>query len=162
MTFKHEQQIPPVIWAVVADRSRARILAAPWPDATSWEEVRDLVHGEGELTPQEIDTDRPGSFASPRGGYHTGEDRKDFRHQSAEHFATEIVGVLESGRLAGEFGKLALVSPPLFLGVLRKELSGPLEQMVVLELHKDYTHAPLPDVAAHLSDGLAEVTRDEG
>jgi protein required for attachment to host cells len=154
MTFKHEQQIPPVIWAVVADRSRARILSAPWPDANSWEEVHDLVHGEGELMPREIDTDRPGSFASPGGGYHTGEDRKDFRHQSAEHFAAQIAGLLDSKRLAGEFGKLALVAPPLFLGVLRKELSSSLLPMVVLELHKEYTHDSLKDLAAHLTDAM--------
>ena len=32
MTFKREKPIVPVIWVVVADRSRARILSAAWPE----------------------------------------------------------------------------------------------------------------------------------
>ena len=40
MAFKHEQRIPPVLWTVVADRSRARVFSAPWPQADSWEEAR--------------------------------------------------------------------------------------------------------------------------
>jgi len=122
-----------------------------------WRVVEILQRGEvAEIAPQEIDTDRPGAFASPGGGYHTGEDRKDFRHQSAEHFANQIAQFLDSQRLAGEFGKLLLVAPPLFLGVLRKELSSSLSQMVVLELHKEYTHDPLKDLAAHLTEAIKE------
>lgn len=158
MTFKHEQQIPPVLWTVVADRSRARVLSAPWPQGDSWEEVAELQHTDGALAPHETYTDGPGTFADVAGGHHAGQEQTDFRHQTAERFAGEVVDVLEKGRANNEFGKLALVAPPLFLGVLRKKLPSPLSAMVIFELDKDYTQAKLDEVGGHLQAELAGQT----
>ena len=156
MTFRHEQQFPPVIWVVVADRSRSRILSAAWPNPSEWEEVADLVHAEGALKASEVKTDGPGTFGEVAGGHHAGQPQTDFKHQTAERFAEEIVQYLEQGRLHNKFGKLGLICPPLFLGVLRKSLPGPLANMVTLEVDKDYTHAPMKELASHLEDALNE------
>ncbi|MFQ5733275.1 MAG: host attachment protein [Planctomycetaceae bacterium] len=155
MTFKHERRIPPVLWAVVADRSQARVLSAPWPRADSWEEVAELVCADGALAPHEAYTDGPGTFADVAGGHHAGEDQTDFRHQTAGRFAGEIVDVLEKGRANGEFGRLLLVAPPLFLGVLRKKLPAPLSNMVILELDKDYSQAKPEEIRRRLQGELA-------
>ena len=154
MTFKHEPKSPPFIWVVVADRSRARILSSAWPSPGGWDEVADLVHGDGALKGTEINTDRQGVFGEGAGRPHVGEPRTDLKHQTAERFAEEIVKHLEDGRLHQKFGKLGLVCPPLFLGVLRKNLPSPLANMVTLELDKDYTHAPLKEIASHLKAEL--------
>ncbi len=152
MTYKHEKRIPAIVWAVVADRSRARILSAAWPETPTWEVARELEHKDGALTPGEVNTDRQGSFVSAGGGYNHGEDHTDFRHHSAEHFAITLIDFLETARSKHEFGKLALVAPPLFLGVLRKKLPAPLAETVVLELDKDYTHIDVPVIARRLRE----------
>ena len=157
MTYKRQQQIPPVIWVVVADRARSRILSSSWPNPNGWEEVADLIHAEGALKESDVKTDGPGMFReSGVGSMHSGEPRTDFKHQTAERFAEEIVEFLENGRTHNKFGKLGLVCAPLFLGVLRKNLPGPLANMVAMEVDKDYTHAPMKELASHLKDALAE------
>jgi protein required for attachment to host cells len=156
MTFKHEQKFPPFIWVVVADRSRSRILSSSWPKPGDWEEVADLVHGEGSLKASEIHTDRQGLFGEGAGRPHVGEPRTDHKHQTAERFAEEIVRHLEDGRLHQKFGKLGLICPPLFLGVLRKNLPAPLAHMVALEMDKDYTHATIKEITGHLTQELSQ------
>lgn len=154
MTFKNEKRIPPVIRTVVADRSVARFFSATWPGADDWKEVLTLLYEEGAAHPRDVTTDGPGTFAERFGGHHAGEDETDFRHQSAERFASELVSVLETARSENEFGKLVLVAPPLFLGVLRKKIPTPLQQMLILELNKDYTAAKLDEVAKQVQAKL--------
>ncbi len=155
MTFKHEKPIVPVIWVVVADRSRARILSADWPEPSEWTEAADMLHAEGALKESEVKTDGPGTFGEAAGGHHGGQPQTDFKHQTAERFADEILAKLEEGRVKNQFGKLGLVCPPLFLGVVRNKLSSQLGQMVTLELGKDYTHVKFKDICAHLNSELA-------
>ena len=155
MTYKHQQQFPPVIWVVVADRARSRILSSSWPNPNGWEEVADLVHAEGALKESEVKTDGPGMFRESSGGQqHSGEPRTDHKHQTAERFAEEIVQYLEDGRVHNKFGKLGLVCAPLFLGVLRKNLPSPLANLVTMELDKDYTHTPIKELSKHLKDAI--------
>lgn len=156
MTFKHEPRIPQTIWAVVADRARARILAAPLPGGGEWEEVDCLVHGEGELRPGEVNTDRPGSFAGAGGAHHSGDQATDFRHRTAEVFASEIVDRLEQAHSTQRFGKLALVATPVFLGVLRKKLPAKLAGLVTFELHKDYTQTRADELQSHLQSAMPD------
>lgn len=156
MTFKHQPEMPPTIWVVVADRSRSRILSADWPNPSQWEEIADLVHSESSLKSSEVNTDGPGTFGETAGGHHGGQPKTDFKHQTAERFAEEIVECLETGREQNKFGKLGIVCPPLFLGVLRKKLSAPLAKLVALELDKDYTHLPSKELASHLNEALID------
>ena len=148
MTFKHEKPIVPVIWVVVADRSRARILSADWPEPSEWTEAADMVHAEGSLKGTDVNSDGPTNFGETMRGHHDGEPKTDFKHLTAERFADEIVSRLEEGRVKNQFGKLGLVCPPLFLGVLRNKLSSQLGQLVALELDKDYTHVKFKDICA--------------
>jgi protein required for attachment to host cells len=155
MTFKHEQQSPSSIWVVIADRSRCRILSSDGPGLDEWQEVADLVHAEGRLKPSEVHTDRQGTLGESAGRHHVGEPRTDFKHQTAEEFATEIVQSLEHGRLHNRFGKLVLICPPLFLGVLRECLSSPLAHLVTMEFDKDFTNASIKEVSTYLRKKLA-------
>lgn len=155
MTFKHEKRIPPVVWTVVADRSRARFISATWPEIDGWKEVLSLDFEEGTLRGRDITTDGPGTFSGRVGGHHGGQEETDFQHQFAERFASELIVKLEAARSKNEFGKLAIVAPPLFLGVFRKKLPSPLQQMVVLEINKDYTSSTLDKVVEHVRPELA-------
>ncbi|MFG0333025.1 MAG: host attachment protein [Maioricimonas sp. JB049] len=139
MTRKYEHQTVAVAWILVADRGRAQILSANLPDADRLEIVETLVHPASTVHARDLETDGPGSFQERGGERHAGEPETDFRHRTARDFALQIVERLEKGRMANAFGKLIVVAPPLFLGVLRDKLSGPLAQMVAHEIAKDLT-----------------------
>lgn len=162
MTFKHEKRIPPVVWTVIADRSQARFFSAAWPENDAWKEILSLDYEEGTLHGRDVTTDALGTFAERAGGHHTGAEETDLRHQSAERFAATIISKLEAARSKSEFGKLAIVAPPLFLGVLRKKLPSTLQQMVVLESNKDYTKATLDEIAESLRPELADRAGESG
>jgi len=161
MTFKHEKRIPPVVWTVVADRTLARFLSASWPEVESWKEMSQIAHGEGGLTQSEVVTDRPGTFAERHGGHHAGQDETDFKHQSAERFVAEILDQLEAARTDNLFGKLIIVAPPLFLGVLRKKMSDPLRRMVIREIDHNYTHGSLDEISRKVGAALTEDTTQQ-
>lgn len=156
MTFKHEKRIPPVVWTVVADRARARFFSAAWPSIDGWEEILSLEYEAGALHGRDVTTDAPGTFGERAGGHHAGDEETDLRHQSAEHFATTIISKLEAARSKSEFGQLAIVAPPLLLGVLRKKLPSPLQKMLVLESNKDYASAASDEIVQHLQPAFAE------
>ncbi|MCA9071824.1 MAG: host attachment protein, partial [Planctomycetaceae bacterium] len=131
-------------------------LSGDWPNPSEWNEIVDLVHSESSLKAGEINTDGPGTFGTVAGGHHGGQPQVDFKHQTAEHFAEEIIGHLEVGRQKNKFGKLALICPPLFLGVIRKKLPEPLHNLITLELDKDYTHMPIKELTSILNESLIE------
>lgn len=151
MSFKYQHQTVAVLWVVVADRARARIFSTDLPDCEQFLEVEALVHPIAKTRMSEVVTDSNGTFAESGGGHHAGEPETDFEHRTAEEFARQIVARLESGRQHNEFGRLALVAPPLMLGVLRQKLSGPLQKLVTDEIGKDLTQLKANDIRAHLT-----------
>ncbi|QDV20562.1 hypothetical protein Pan153_52380 [Gimesia panareensis] len=162
-------------WILVADRGQARIFV---PEAAGAEPLRlhvdfvgragyvepdveeperlteqsDFTHPESHLSRGDVESDRPGQFESSGSGaaQHSGEPKQDFKHETAEHFAKELVDYLEKARQEHQFDQLALVAAPLFLGVLRKELTPSLSQMVTFELDKDYTKLKPAEIRSHL------------
>lgn len=150
MTHKYRHQTVAVAWILVADRGRAQILATDLPDAKRLTIVETLVHPTSTVRASDIDTDGPGSFPDRGGQSHAGDPETDFRHQTAQQFAGQIIERLEKGRLSNAFGQLILVAPPLFLGVLRDKLPSPLAQLVTHEMDKDLTRQPEEDIRQRL------------
>ena len=141
-------------WILVADRSRARILVAE-AESAPLQELEDFAHPEGHLREHEVVTDQQGQFAETGvAGSQTGDPEVDFKHQTAERFAHEIVQRLEKARLEGRFEKLVVIAAPLFLGVLRGQFPSPLRQLVSLELDKDYTQLGVDEIRSHLPETL--------
>lgn len=164
-------------WILVADRAHARIFV---PEAAEAESLRqhvefagragylapeteepeplteqaDFVHPESQLAQQDTETDRPGRFKAKGSALHSGEAEKDFKHQTAEHFARELVDYLEKARQENQFDRLILIAAPLFLGVLRTTLTAPLRQLVAMELDKDYTKLKPEEIRKHLPEQL--------
>lgn len=150
MTYKREPQRPSSAWIVVADRARARIFSSPWPLADSLHEIETLVHPEGKAHERDVLTDGPGRFAERVAGPHSGEPQTDFRHRTALDFATVVAQRLEKGRVTNAFGRLVVIAPALYLGVLREKMSAPLARLVTYELDKDYTQMPAAQLLAQL------------
>jgi len=78
-------------------------------------------------------------------------NRNDSREDRGEHdFARLLAAELETQRQAGDFARLVIVAPPVFLGQLRGELKAPLEACVVRSQDADYTHMSDADLVKHV------------
>jgi protein required for attachment to host cells len=141
-------------WIIVADRSRARVLAAESPEANELEEVAEFVHPASQLSRQDVVSDTAGRFEASVGGRHTGQPETDFKHETAAEFAQEIIAYLDKARLENAFDRVALVAAPLFLGVLRKKMSSPMAQMVAWDVDRDYAQLKTNEIRKHLPELL--------
>lgn len=141
-------------WIVLADASRARVLAS---DVTfdEVEEVADLLHPEGRLHTSELMSDDRGRSQSGPGGVHTALDAHTDRHE-VEHglFARELADAIAHGLDEGRYEALVLVAPPHFLGLLRRELPERVTARVHMQLDRDLTRLPLREVSQALRTHL--------
>ncbi len=152
MAHQKRSRRPGNVWVVVCDRARARIFSAHWPDMDACEEVETLVYPEGELHPRDAHSDAPGHMRGADLSRHEGEPVKDYQHLTADRFARSLAQRIEQGRLKNEFGRLVLVAPALFLGVLREALTVPASREVVAELAKELTHLDAPEISDRMRD----------
>ena len=103
-----------------------------------------------DLKNHEIKSDAAGAGAQS-GGYGTpAMDETDFHQQDENLYAAKAAEQLRIRALAGDFDALVIVAPPKTLGELRKHLHTEVESRIVLELAKEMTDRPLPDIAAML------------
>lgn len=77
-------------------------------------------------------------------------EETDFHQLEEDRFAAEAADQLRHRALGGDFDDLVLVAPPKTLGELRKHLHKEVESRVIMELPKEMTNRPLPDIAAML------------
>jgi len=140
------RRIHAVLWVVVADRARARILAQEDSVSRRLREMKDLAWPEAHLKPSEALSDRPGRFSSVGGQRELLEPHTDYRHKTAEDFAALVVDHLDDARSTQGLLRLMLVSPPLFLGELRKKLTPPLRKTIEREIDRDWTQLSLSDI----------------
>ena len=157
MTFKHEARRPSTMWVLVADRARARLFAAEWPELEEFREVQDFAHPEGAAHPRDVEADGPGRLYEASGPKHAADRRTDFKHQTATEFARELVGELQAGKDANTYGRLVLIAPALFLGVLREQVSAPIRNLIVADLDKDLTQAGVDAIKSEVSGLIAAI-----
>lgn len=138
-------------WIVVADSSRARILATR-TRVQAPTDVATLDHPEGRMKAQEINSDRPGSIGDGNGSGRHGMEQPDVHHHHQEVFAKQIADYLEKGRHQGKFAELALVAPPAFLGVLRQKMNGQLGKLVTHTVQKNLLEQDNEVIRAQLFD----------
>jgi protein required for attachment to host cells len=136
MTFKHQARRSPNCWIIVADRAQARILAGKWPELSELSLIEELSHLEGAAHPRDVETDTQGRFYEGEGPKHKADAGTDFKHKTALEFAHEIVATLEQGKSENRYGRLVLIAPALFLGVLRETLPEPLRRLLIADLDK--------------------------
>jgi protein required for attachment to host cells len=98
----------------------------------------------------DIKTDAPGLTAQSGGYGRPAVDETDFHQFEEDRFAAEAAEQLRVRALGGDFDALAIIAPPKTLGELRKHLHKAVESRIVMELPKEMTNRPLPDIAAML------------
>jgi len=140
-------------WIVVADSSAARIFGADEPTGPI-KELEAMTHPEGRMLARELTSDLPGrAFDSAGQGRHTMESEVGPRQQAAIDFANFLARRLEKARVQGEAERMVLVSPPDFLGLMRKQLNTPPD-VRISEIEKNLCHFDAREIRGHLPDRL--------
>ena len=143
----------PVIWYVIADGARARVVHRR-ESASGYTIELELESAEAHRPSRAVWSDRPGRVgesASPT--RHAIERRSDPHDRSKEIFAQEIAAAL--GGIYGHFDQLVLIAPAPILPPLRAALPASLRQKVTEEIAKDLTKVPLGELDKHLASRSA-------
>lgn len=125
-------------WILVANSSEARLFSF---GNDGFKRISEFSHPQSRAKGQTLTTDRPGHYQSTNigtahGAYAETTDPKEYE---SEQFARELVQQLEHGRTTNQFGRLILVAPPHFHGMLNKHINGRLGKMINGHVDKDYT-----------------------
>lgn len=75
----------------------------------------------------------------------------DYQQLDENRNAADAADQLRVRALAGDFDALVIIAPPKTLGELRKHLHKEVEKRIVMELPKEMTNRPIPDIAAMLA-----------
>ena len=134
-------------WVVVAESSRAKIFEVEKNESKkSLKELKDFSHSISRSHKQQL----------------SGNQQKESRHSQLtslhdthkEHERTEFARTigehLNSARNKGQFTKLILISPPKFLGDLRKNLGNETSKYVVSEIDKNLVRHNIKEIQAHM------------
>jgi len=142
------------LWIVVADEAKARILSTNnSTDALS--ELQTLSTSETSMREQDLVSDKSGkSYDSAGKGRHSMGEKSDHKEQYAIRFAKEIGTYLENHRQSKDYMKLIIVAAPHFLGLLRKEFSKGVSELISLEIDKDLTMVDTQHIREHLPQYL--------
>ncbi len=134
-------------WVVVAESSRAKIYELEKKQSKkSLKELFGFSHSiirnhkkqlDGNQQKESRHSQLSGSLDS-----HKEHERTSFAKTIGEH--------LKSARNKGKFNKLILMSPPRFLGDLRKSLGNEINKYVVSEVDKNLVRHNLKDIQAHI------------
>jgi len=137
-------------WVLVADAKGARIFSFLEKNG-EWS-LRDTLKGDGSEHPDQT----AGSVAKAsehKGALH-GHGENNPKETQERRFAHTLAHVLERGHGTRAFTRLMLVAPPKLLGDLRENLSKGLQDAVVSEVHKDYTHTGVVELMSLLRPEL--------
>jgi protein required for attachment to host cells len=136
-------------WIIVADGTRARILANDGPGSG----IRNTSNTDfvsDNRKSRDIVSDRPGRSKGSTGGRHAMEPRVDSHEYEKQQFAKEVAKRINDACQRGEFGSLVLVAPPQTLGELRNALDKAARSKVIAELDKDLTKVAIHDLSEHI------------
>jgi len=134
-------------WVVVAESSRAKIYEVEKNESRKiLKELTGFTHSIVRNHKQQLSGNQQ---KESRHSQLTGslETHKDHERTT---FARTIGQHLKSARNKGQFSKLILMSPPKFLGDLRKCLGHETNKYVVSEVDKNLVRHNIKDIQAHM------------
>lgn len=144
-----------VTWILVADGGTAKVFEHLGP-GKGLRTVTGLKFEQEHLQAREINSDRPGrSYSSVGPGRSAIEPSSDPVAVRERRFVEAVALELDKQLTARAFDRLIVAAAPTALGDLRPALSKGLRDVIVLELPKDLTKLPTPDLEAHLAEHLA-------
>ncbi len=113
--------------------------------------VTESHHQRDDRKDHEIKSDGPGLTAQSGGYSRPAMDEPDYHQLDEDRYAAEAADQLRIRALAGDYEALVIVAPPKTLGELRKQLHKEVQKRIVMELPKEMTDRPIPDIAAMLN-----------
>jgi len=134
-------------WVVVAESSRAKIFELDQEDR-SLTELVGFAHTPSRAHANQLNTDMPGHSRHGKSSHQLGQEGR--KHQQSAQFARTIGDHLESARHKHQFNKLIVMSPPAFLGELRKTMTHETNKSVISEVDKNLVRHNIDDIQAHI------------
>ena len=136
-------------WVVVAESSRAKIYEVRKDDTKeTLKELNGFTHSISRNHKQKLSGNQQKESRHSRLtnqlDSHKSHERTEFARTLGEH--------LNSARNKGQFNKLILMSPPKFLGDLRKNLSHETNKYVISEIDKNLVRHNVHDIQAHMPE----------
>ena len=134
-------------WIVVAESSRAKIYEVKQVKSKkSLRELMGFTHSVSRSHKQQLSGSQQKesrhSLLTSSLDTHKSHERVEFARSIGEH--------LNTARNKGQFNKLILMSPPKFLGDLRKNLGNETNKIVISEIDKNLVRHTLKDIQAHI------------
>ena len=143
------------VWILVADSSQARIFSAENSQADLIE-IETLLHPEGRLHEQNMDSDLPGKNSGSQGaGGHAYSDENSPKEQEEINFALRVANHLSDELNQNKYERLYMVAAPAFLGDLRNAISTRVEKHVAFSLGKNIVTLSPEDIRTYLPLSLA-------
>ena len=134
-------------WVVVAESSRAKIYEVEKNDSNkTLKELEGFTHTLSRNHKQQLSGNQQ---KESRHSQLSGSLDNHKEHERSE-FARTLGDHLNSARNKGQFNKLILMSPPKFLGDLRKNLGNETNKYVVSEIDKNLVRHNVKDIQAHI------------
>ena len=103
----------------------------------------------------EMTTDAPGTTRQSGGYGHTAYEETDFHQLEEDRWVKQAAERVNARALRNDFDALAIIAPPRTLGELRKCLHKETVARVIIEIDKEMTGRPIPDIEALLVDKTA-------
>ena len=139
-------------WIVVGNNSQVRIFKL---NNLNLIEIEDFIHPEGRLHEKDLSADGPG-MSNPKiggGSYSMGQQNSPKKNE-AMLFAKKVSDFLELARGKGRLERVFLAASPSFLGLLRREMTALMSQLIAAEVDKDITHLNPDDIRGYFPIGL--------
>jgi protein required for attachment to host cells len=140
-----------LVWVLVANAAEAEIystmkLRGPLTL------LKTMTHDESKLHARELAADGPGRVHDRIGeNRHAMEPDTDAKDKEADRFAAEITAILKSAHHRGEFGRLAIIAAPQFLGKLRKAIGNSIAaDQIIAQIAKDVVGQDVEHIRAQL------------
>lgn len=143
----------PITWFLVANASHAKFYAATGANK-SLALIKDLDHPESRQKNAELVTDRSGHMQSSGNGHGARQPQTRPKEHEADRFAQELAHELNHGRSTNQFGRIVLVAPSAFMGLINGKIDKHTASLVVERFDKDYTQASAKELAVHLASRL--------
>ena len=132
-------------WVVVAESSRAKIFELEKRNSPL-KELEGLAHTPARIHQQQLTSDLPGRTP----GNHKLTSQSNTKDNESNAFARTIGHHLDSARNKGKFNRLIIMSPPNFLGKLRKHIGSETNKRIISEVSKNLVKHTTSDIQAHI------------
>lgn len=147
-------RLPKGLWILVADGQKALFLenVSDTTDVALRVMRVDEIDNPSNATQG---TEGPGRFSGASGAARGAVEPADWHQMAADQFSSGVAALVNKWVAAGACTALAVIAPPKALGALRGELSDSAQKLVMLELPKDLTNHPIPEIAGAVKSALA-------